>query len=203
LLNETEIPEWIVRTGFSVRCLAWFGSTVIVLCAGKTRGQIDVISFSISDQGKLMYTIPLQAKPHSLSVSGNRLLVGYSNRFSLHSLDNGGKLVGTRDLGEISTKRIAFLNTKSVAVHTFDRRLLLVFRSTVRHIFGEVLGFQLTGSTAWPMVVFGIRWRVLGANNAELFLDFEMCNGLFLGENSGALRLPTDGTARLQSSCAI
>jgi hypothetical protein len=186
LLTDGEIPNWIIRNGLSVRGMSWSGTNLVVLCFRKLH-RIDVISFSKSDNNNILYSIPLTAKPLSLAVSGSRLLIAYGDQLSFHSLDNAGKLVSTNSLGEITAQRVVFLNSETIAVHTPDRRLLLISRSKVQHIFDDVDGFQLTGSTAWPMLVFGHSWRILGANNAELFLGDGMLRGLFLGVDGFSL----------------
>jgi hypothetical protein len=186
LLNEGEIPDWIVRNGIPVRGLAWAGARLVVLCFSKEY-RIDVISFSSNEFNRVLYSFPLTMKPLSLSVSGNRLLVGYDDQLSFHSLENGGKLVSTNSLGEVAAKRVAFLNSETIAVHTLDRRLFLISRSKVLHVFDDADGFQLTGSTAWPLLVLGNRWRVIGANNAELVLGDGMDRGLFLGIDGSSL----------------
>jgi hypothetical protein len=181
LLNEREIPDWAVIDNVAPRALAWFGAQLVVLSFQREL-RVDVIAGD-----RVNYSIPLKERPVSISVSGTKLLIAYETQFSLFSLENGGKLISTQSFGQLTARQVSFLNSETIAVHTIDRKLLFIFRSQVLHVFEDVLGFHFTGSTAWPMLLFGSKWRLLGANNAELFLGEEINRGLFIGVDGFSL----------------
>ena len=177
--------NWVKLDGYTVRDLAWYSTTLVALCVDKTY-VINVISVSQTG-ANLEQTFPLKGKPRSISVYGNKLLISFASCLSFYSLENGIQLLSRSSFGKIGIRRAVFLNSETTVVHTTDRQLMLVFHSKVLHVIDDVNGFQLTGSSAWPLFLYGDKWRLLGVNNAELVLDDDMKRGLMIGVDGFSL----------------
>lgn len=186
--NSIKIPTpiWIQIDNYSARALEWYGSTLIALCY---KNGFSIQAFTITEDNKVKqaFSFELKGHPLSISVSGSKLLVAFQSKLSFFSLDKPGTLLSTSSFGQIAIKYALFLNPEAIAVLTNDRRLLLIFHTQILHVFEEVTTFQLTGSNAWPLLLIGDRWRLLGANNAELYLEEQMQHGLIIGVDGFSL----------------
>ena len=186
IADEENRGKWFRMEGYIVRDLAWYNRTLIALCIDKTY-VIQGITLSAAGDSVVTFSRPVKGKPRSVSLYGNKLMVAFSSCLSFYSLDNGMKLISRSSFGEIGIKRAVFLNSETAAVHTNDRRLMLVFHTKVLHVIEDVIEFQLTGSSAWPVLLYGSKRRLLGVNNAELVLDEQFNKILAIGVDGFSL----------------
>jgi len=177
-LKEKSKKRWIKCFGLNIKSICWNNGVLYVLLFDAS---YSIMSYRINANDLVMIDkFELSGEPLFISASSSNISIVYSNQISFLNIETKSLVTGFRPNGY--TIRCAFyVNNDILAIHNSQMQLVLYFNDKVLYCFDDVLSFQLTGSNAWPLMIFGEKLRLVCANNDVIVLDKSMYEGLIIG----------------------
>lgn len=173
--------EWRFIPAPHTRSVGWSGQTLVALvCSDEAR----VVGYVQTEQ---KFAVKVRSKASAIAVCGGKVLVSYPSSISIVDIETDEK-TQTINFGDSGVRQAAWLNPETQIVHLEGRRVLFIYKAKVTKTFEDISAFQLTGSNAWPLLLFGETWWLVGANGSQLELNESIPRCVFEGVDGFSLR---------------